>query len=434
MAYAQLGMHETMASDRMNSRLTRFVAVFVLFGSACSGEVLVIGEVMRPDAALTPQLDALDGRGVQQERDDGAVDSWLIELPAEEVARRLSLFIFNVEPTSALTEEVVKWKPRTNEDVGALTQRLLHDQLSAGAVRRFYTWWLKLDRWEARTANSKVYPDMTPEIRQTLLADALTFAVETTWGRPGTFAVLMTAPVAYVTGATPDSWFLGGLPLGRSYMPQRVQVPSSIYAGLLTQPAVVSAADNSEERSITRRAITILESLLCGSAPPPPPNVPALRQPREDETFRQWWEDVTRSQSCVSCHRDLDPLGLVFENFNGVGALNLDRNSQLGDASTVLGPPLFDPPRTLSRAPAFAAALSVSPMVWNCFAGSWLAYATGLYKSGAQALASPDQGDVEYVLKQATIGSDLNLLAVIRAVTETRSFLRPNVVSNTPAQ
>lgn len=430
----------------------RFISFFggavCLMSVGCVGEDhLITDDVVAPDASpagdvLTPKADAEGAGGsasaVPPQGTGGAVGTgetvtslgdkesggWPIALTTDEVARRLALFLYKTPPSARLIQEVAARNPRTNEDVGALTDALLFDEQSSQGVRGFYRWWLRLDNWNTRTVDPKTFPLLTPDARQSLLEDALTFGELATWEAPGTFAALMTEPAAYVTASTPDGWFpQGTLPANRSNQYTKVNLPASLYAGILSQPAVVSARD-SVSRSPTRRGMTVLESVLCNIVPPPPADLPAVPAP-EGTTLRQRLESATAGEACKACHQLLDPLGFMFENFNAVGAFTLTDGNMPVDSFAVVGSPLFSTPQKLRGAPDLANSLATSATAWNCFAANWLAYATGVYKSGNEVLENKDESGISYIVRRATVKGQLNLRGVIRAVTETRAFLKP---------
>jgi hypothetical protein len=71
------------------------------------------------------------------------------------------------------------------------------------------------------------------------------------------------------------------------------------------------------------------------------------------------------------------------------------------------------------------------PEVRSCFAAKWLLFATGQAPEAYNTwLSSTGQGvtfqaDMDYMVKRATIAGRLHLRGVIRALTETHTFLDP---------
>jgi hypothetical protein len=82
-----------------------------------------------------------------------------------------------------------------------------------------------------------------------------------------------------------------------------------------------------------------MENILGTPPPPPPPNVPALdvtKKKNPTASVRERLELHRQDPNCASCHARLDPLGLAFENFDGVGRWRDKENDKPVDATGVL--------------------------------------------------------------------------------------------------
>jgi len=90
--------------------------------------------------------------------------------------------------------------------------------------------------------------------------------------------------------------------------------------GLLTMPAVLMATANGVDTQPVLRGVWVLENIL-GNRPPEPPNaVPALTpDTRGTSSPRERLAAHMASESCAACHKAIDPLGFVLENFDPVG-------------------------------------------------------------------------------------------------------------------
>ncbi len=101
---------------------------------------------------------------------------WPIAITPQEVARRLSQFVFRKLPSPALTAAVVASAPKTNEDVGRLTDGLLLDESSVAGRQAFYRWWLNLEDLATLTRDPNLFPEFSEEVRVALADQALAFA------------------------------------------------------------------------------------------------------------------------------------------------------------------------------------------------------------------------------------------------------------------
>jgi len=66
----------------------------------------------------------------------------------------------------------------------------------------------------------------------------------------------------------------------------------------------------------------LVKNLLDEPPPPPPPNVPEIerKDPKnEGLNLRQMLAQHRESKACAGCHRQIDPWGLAFEEYDAVG-------------------------------------------------------------------------------------------------------------------
>ncbi|MFT7632656.1 MAG: hypothetical protein ACI87E_003710 [Mariniblastus sp.] len=102
---------------------------------------------------------------------------------------------------------------------------------------------------------------------------------------------------------------------------QRVEVPRDGRAGgLLSMPAIMMATANGVDTQPVLRGVWMLENILGSPVPEPPNAVPALtpdtsgaKSPKERLAAHM------ASQNCAVCHREIDPLGFVLENYDPIG-------------------------------------------------------------------------------------------------------------------
>ncbi|MEL6105136.1 MAG: DUF1588 domain-containing protein [Planctomycetota bacterium] len=101
----------------------------------------------------------------------------------------------------------------------------------------------------------------------------------------------------------------------------RIELPrGGRYGGLLGSSAVLTATANGVDTQPVLRGVWVLENIL-GSPPPPPPNAvpPITPDTNGAKTPRDLLRLHTSESSCAGCHRKIDPVGLVLENFDPVG-------------------------------------------------------------------------------------------------------------------
>jgi Protein of unknown function (DUF1592)/Protein of unknown function (DUF1588)/Protein of unknown function (DUF1587)/Protein of unknown function (DUF1585)/Protein of unknown function (DUF1595) len=100
--------------------------------------------------------------------------------------------------------------------------------------------------------------------------------------------------------------------------------PGSARGGVLTQGSSLIVTSNPDRTSPVKRGLFVLANFLGTPPPPPPANVPALEASEiahdgHEPTLRESLQKHRENPACASCHNRMDPIGLAFENFNGLG-------------------------------------------------------------------------------------------------------------------
>ena len=158
---------------------------------------------------------------------------------------------------------------------------------------------------------------------------------------------------------------------------QRLTMPQGgRYGGLLGQSAILMATANGVDTQPVIRGVWVLDNILGSPSPPPPKNVPALTpDTRGAATPRELLAAHTNEVSCAVCHRRIDPLGFVLENYDPVGRWrkNWPGNNAVIDSAGMLpdGTQVADPTE-------FKAWLVTNiDRFSRCVAEKLLTYATG---------------------------------------------------------
>jgi hypothetical protein len=127
-------------------------------------------------------------------------------------------------------------------------------------------------------------------------------------------------------------------------------VPVTVDArrGILGHGSILTVTSHADRTSPVVRGKWILDNLLGTPPPPPPPVVPALPDRSaltRPMTLRERMEQHRANPACASCHKAMDPLGFVLENFDAVGAWRtrdgrapIDASGTFVDGSAIDGP------------------------------------------------------------------------------------------------
>lgn len=110
---------------------------------------------------------------------------------------------------------------------------------------------------------------------------------------------------------------------------ESIEFPKEQRAGMLTHPAWLVAHSANTENDPVRRGKWIREHLLADLVPEVPIGVDA-KVPEDPQRSLRQRMDVVRPEECWRCHRQMNPLGEVFEAFDDFGRFR--KEIVLGDA------------------------------------------------------------------------------------------------------
>jgi hypothetical protein len=149
-------------------------------------------------------------------------------------------------------------------------------------------------------------------------------------------------------------------------------------AGLLTSAGFLGSHAHADGGSPVLRGLAVLTRLLCQSPPPVPDNVPPL--PALDKqavkTTRQRFARHLGSPTCKACHGTFEPIGDLFEGYDGLGRFRTEENGEPVDTSGgIVGSLASD--ATLPSAVALGGALAASPEVHACVSRQLFRYLLG---------------------------------------------------------
>jgi hypothetical protein len=155
---------------------------------------------------------------------------------------------------------------------------------------------------------------------------------------------LMTANYTFVNERLARHYGIPGI-YGSQF--RRVPVTDPARQGLLGQGSFLAVTSHAERTSPVLRGKWILENILGMPVPPPPPNVPPLKERANGEkprTMREQMAEHRGNPACANCHKIMDSIGFALENFDAVGAWRsqeadapIDASGELADGSHVNG-------------------------------------------------------------------------------------------------
>jgi hypothetical protein len=328
---------------------------------------------------------------------------------AFELASRLSYYLWSTMPDQALLVDAQGGNLVTDAGLSAQIERMLNDPRSSALVSNFVGQWLNLRRTEQVKPDYTVFPTFDDELRASLRTESERFFSELfQQNRP--IAELLTGTFTYVNKRLATHYGLPA-PAGDGFV--RVDLAGTPRLGFLTQASYLTATSNPTRTSPVKRGKWVLDQLLCAPPPPPPPGVDASFVDTGTVSLRQRLEQHRAKEPCRSCHAIMDPIGLSFENYDGIGSYRTQDQYGPIDATGTLPTPQGDV--------SFLGANQLVPILANderfasCIAEKVLTYAVG------RGFSSADQATLKTVT-DATAASSKGFRGLFASVAVTEAF------------
>lgn len=311
-------------------------------------------------------------------------DAGPVPLTGEELAARLSYFLWNTTPDDALLAAAAAGSLAHPGGVEAEAWRMLADPRAEDAVANFTRLWLSLDALETVTPDLATYPTwhdgiadaMHEQVRRDV---SRVFFGERTWSallRDPTSEVDADLAAIYGVSAPVEGWHEVALPAGER-------------SGILTRAGWLALNAHEVHPSPVQRGLHVLERMLCFVPGPPPPDADTSipeDAATEPTTNRERYAAHTSDPTCAGCHAAIDGIGFGFEGYDSVGAYRTTDAGQPVDATgeLLLGDLAgigFDGALELSEL------LATSELAHDCHTLQWYRYAHGRTEQPADAAA-----------------------------------------------
>lgn len=247
-----------------------------------------------------------------------------------EMATRLSYLLWGNMPDEALFAAAAAARLSQPDDIAAQAVRMLADPRAHRMMKHFHNAWLGLDRLDHMVKDPKVYAAATPGLPALWRKETEGFVNEVLWKGDGRLSTLLTAPFTFANSELAQ---LYGIASKSSETLARIELDPVQRAGLLTQAGLLAASAKPNQTSPVHRGLFVRERLLCATMPSPPEGV-EIKAPDLDPnlTTRERFNQHASDRSCAGCHRLMDPIGLGFEGYDGIGAWRSSENGKPIDA------------------------------------------------------------------------------------------------------
>lgn len=310
------------------------------------------------------------------------------------LANRLSYFLWNSLPDEPLRKHAVQGDLRKPEVLHAEVQRLLASPRSQRFIDDFVGQWLKVRQIGANDPDRKLYPEFSPFLQDTMVAETRAYFRELL-ERNLPAETLVRSDFLMLNEKLATHYGVNGVS-GTAL--RSVPLPAGCpRGGFLTQAAILKVTANGTTTSPVPRGAFVMDRILGEPPEPPPSNVAAIEPDvRGATTIREQLAKHRDHAACASCHANIDPPGFALEAFDVIGGFR-QRYRSIGDGDPAergsIDPfipisfrwgPAVDASGTLPDGHAFANITEYqhllaadAPRLLRNLARQWMVYATG---------------------------------------------------------
>jgi hypothetical protein len=312
-------------------------------------------------------------------RELGVSDSGSYKLSPYEVASELSYFLIQSAPDATLLDAAKNGRLTSPMDIDTQAARLLATPAGEATLAAFVDGWLEIDGLRTKTKDQSVFM-LTDALRDAMIKETERTFLDA-FRSDSDVGKLLSTKQTFLNKPLADFYQMSGSSSATEFT--KVDLSSSTRAaGVLGQAAFLAQHAQPENSSPVQRGRAIRERFLCQPIPEVPKNLnTTLAPPGTFSTNRERFEQHSKDQVCTGCHKNFDPVGFAFENFDTVGRYRSQEVDKQGvthpiDATgTLSGMPEGDVP--LSGAASLIEYLSKSDQVRACVVRYWSYYVHG---------------------------------------------------------
>ena len=336
-------------------------------------------------------------------------------LTSYEIASELSYLVWQTMPDTALFSAAAAGELLEPESRLAHGRRLLADERSTAMMNYFVGKWLQLDQLMQVVRDAEIYAALYFELREAMLMETQHF-VEALWTADAAFSELFLSGETWLNQelAAYYQTSLAGSELNAGGF-GRVDVSELRSGGILSQGSFVTTHSSPTSSSPIHRGVIVRERILCNELQPPPEGLVVVPPPFDPTlTTRERFAAHSSDPQCQSCHRLIDPIGLGFEHYDGIGRYReMDSGSAVDSTGRLVR--LSGSDESFDGVGGLAQLLSTDDEVTDCYARQWLRFGIG------ETEGLDDECYVE-ALSQSFSSNGMGLQAPLLAILGTPHF------------
>ena len=251
-----------------------------------------------------------------------------------ELASRMSFFLWSSPPDDELLNLAERGALREPGMLEQQVQRMMADPRADAFIKNFVGQWLYLRNLEDFYPDPAAFPEFDENLRTALQRETELF-IDDQIRSDASLLDLLSADYTFVNERLARHYGIPGV-YGSRY--RKVTVDGNQRGGLLGHGGLMMVTSYPNRTSPVLRGKFVLENLLGGPPPEPPPNVPALETSSDGKilTMREAMVMHRENPACRVCHAAMDPIGFSLENYDVVGKWRREFAGQPIDASGLL--------------------------------------------------------------------------------------------------
>jgi hypothetical protein len=340
------------------------------------------------------------------------------ELSNEELANRLSYFLWCTMPDAELFDLAARKRLRAPGVLRAQVQRMLADPKARQFVESFVGQWMRVREFDSVMVDTRQYKDYDDALRDAAIREPYEFFHELLRANSSLLNIL-DSDFLVINERLAKHYGIDGVKGdGFRRVPLR---PEHRRGGIVGMAGLLTFLADGTRTLPVRRGAYLLDVLWNTPASLPPPNAGDLPMVKgKNLTVRQRLEQHRSVAFCASCHTKIDPLGLALENYDAIGAWRERQNGE-GRKGGKYDPPI-DPSgvmpsgQTFKTLPEFKRLLlDEKEKFLKGFTEKLLAYALG------RPVGAADRTLVSAILGEAA-KDGYRFQAVLQAIVATQAF------------
>lgn len=349
-----------------------------------------------------------------------------VPLQPHEVANALAFFLTAGPPDAELLAAAAAGALESPADLEPQIARLLAGEAARARLTAATGTHFGLQSLPNVTLDGTHFPAWNAGLAAAMELESRRFLASTLWSEP--LPSLLTSRITEVNAELAAVYDVAFPPLDDALDGQgfgRVELPVN-RSGLLTQAGILTARSRPNGDSVVDRGVWVMSQLLCRPLPPQTEH-PEIQSQETDTTQAERVAFRAQAPLCAGCHSELDPYGLVLEEFDGIGRYRqVDAEGRPIDARTTL-------PESLGSVPIASAAelgrvLAERDDLARCLGATFLGDAL----SGRWQVEVPAQScEVEEIVREFAAGDDQSFGGLVRAIALSPAF-RQRAKGETP--